>query len=60
MLREGNKAERSFSLIAPPKAELCAKDTYGASKNIEAIARARRLIFIRNFSHIIQPGQYYQ
>jgi hypothetical protein len=60
MLREGNKAERSFSMIAPPTAELCAQDSNGASKNIEAIARARRFIIIRNFSHVSQPGQYYQ
>jgi hypothetical protein len=60
MLREGNKAERSPSFIASPKAELCAQVTDGASKNIEAITKARRLIFIRNFSHIKQPGQYYQ
>jgi hypothetical protein len=59
MLREGNKAERSPSFIASPEAELCAQDTNGASKNIDAIARARRLIFIRNFSLINQPGQYY-
>jgi len=52
--------ERSFSLIAPPEAEFCAQDANGASKNIDAITRARILIFIRNFSHINQPGQYYQ
>jgi hypothetical protein len=60
MLREGNKAERSPSLIASPEAELCAQETHGASKNNEAIAKVRKLIFIRNFSHINLRGQYYQ
>jgi hypothetical protein len=60
MSREGNKAERSSALIAPPEIELCAQSASGASKNIEAVARVRRLIFICNFSLVNQPGQYYQ